>query len=87
MKTNIGEGVSVEPTSETYYHGTKASLNYGDLIEPGYHSNYGKREKASFVYLTATLDAAVWGRNLPRVKEMEKYMLLNLWALLKMIQT
>jgi rifampin ADP-ribosylating transferase len=64
MKTNISEGASAEPTSETYYHGTKASLNYGDLIEPGYHSNYGKRKKASFVYLTATLDAAVWGAEL-----------------------
>lgn len=48
----------------TYYHGTKADLKPGDLIEPGYHSNYGKRKKASFVYLTATMDAAVWGAEL-----------------------
>lgn len=34
------------------------------MIEPGYHSNYGKRKKAAFVYLTATLDAAVWGAEL-----------------------
>lgn len=36
----------------------------GDLIVPGYHSNYDKREKASYVYLTAILDAAIWGTEL-----------------------
>jgi hypothetical protein len=50
--------------SQTYYHGTKADLKVGDLIEPGYASNYGKRKHATFVYLTATLDAAVWGAEL-----------------------
>lgn len=48
----------------TYYHGTKADLQAGDLIAPGYHSNFGKRKKAAFVYLTATLDAATWGAEL-----------------------
>ena len=48
----------------TYYHGTKADLVVGDLIEPGYASNYGKRKQAAFVYLSATLDAAVWGAEL-----------------------
>ena len=47
-----------------FYHGTKAGLNIGDLLEPGYHSNYGERTKANFIYLTATLDAAVWGAEL-----------------------
>lgn len=50
--------------SQTYYHGTKADLNVGDLIEPGYASNYGQRKRAAFIYLTATLDAAVWGAEL-----------------------
>lgn len=48
----------------TYYHGTKATLNAGDLIGPGYASNYGKRKAALFVYFTATLDAATWGAEL-----------------------
>jgi Rifampin ADP-ribosyl transferase len=52
------------PDSQTYYHGTKAHLKVGDLIEPGYASNYGKRKQAAFVYLTATLDAAIWGAEL-----------------------
>jgi len=50
--------------SQTYYHGTKADLQVGDLIEPGYASNYGKRKQANFVYLSATLDAATWGAEL-----------------------
>lgn len=50
--------------NHTFYHGTKANLKQGDLIEPGFHSNYGKRKKASYVYLTATLDAAIWGAEL-----------------------
>ena len=50
--------------SQTYYHGTKADLKRGDLIQPGYASNYGKRNQANFIYLTATLDAAIWGAEL-----------------------
>lgn len=68
MKTNSSEG---KPTasdydlnSQQFYHGTKADLKPGDLIEPGFSSNYGKRKKASYVYLTATLDAAIWGAEL-----------------------
>lgn len=48
----------------TFYHGTKADLKPGDLIEAGYNSNYGSRKKAAFVYFTATLDAAIWGAEL-----------------------
>ena len=47
-----------------FYHGTKALLKPGDLIEAGYTSNFGSQRKALFVYLTATLDAAVWGAEL-----------------------
>jgi len=50
--------------SQRFYHGTKADLKPGDLIGPGYDSNYGKRKKAAFVYLTATLNAATWGAEL-----------------------
>ncbi|HET6557865.1 MAG TPA: NAD(+)--rifampin ADP-ribosyltransferase [Prolixibacteraceae bacterium] len=68
MKTNKGEDKSIKSTNdlspEKFYHGTKANLNKGDLIAPGYHSNYGQRNKAKYVYLTATMDAAVWGAEL-----------------------
>src|SRR5947207_1928635 len=46
------------------YHGTRADLQPGDLIAPGYSSNYGDRLKANFVYLSATLEAAIWGAEL-----------------------
>ncbi|WP_442921872.1 NAD(+)--rifampin ADP-ribosyltransferase [Microcoleus sp. ARI1-A5] len=49
---------------QRFYHGTRADLKPGELIEPGYKSNYGKRKKAVYVYLTATLDAATWGAEL-----------------------
>jgi rifampin ADP-ribosylating transferase len=39
-------------------------LKPGDLIEPGYRSNYGKCKQATYVYLTAVLDAAIWGAEL-----------------------
>lgn len=47
-----------------YFHGTKADLVVGDRIEAGRSSNFGGRQVARFVYLTATLDAAVWGAEL-----------------------
>jgi len=51
-------------SQKRYYHGTRADLKPGDLIEPGYSSNFGSRKKANYVYLTATVDAAVWGAEL-----------------------
>ena len=50
--------------NETFYHGSKADLKEGDLIAPGFRSNYGRRKEALFVYLTQTIDAAVWGAEL-----------------------
>ena len=68
MKTNRSKDKSVEATndltSQKFYHGTKANLKPGDLIEPGFNSNYGQQKKASWIYLTATLDAATWGAEL-----------------------
>ena len=47
-----------------FYHGTRADLRPGDLIRAGYNSNYGARKQGSWVYLTGTLDAAIWGAEL-----------------------
>lgn len=52
------------PFSQTFFHGTKADLQIGDLIEMGLNSNYGQKKKAKYIYLTATLDAAIWGAEL-----------------------
>lgn len=51
------------PFAQTYLHGTKADLKLGDLIEIGFTSNYGDR-KAKYIYLSATLDPAIWGAEL-----------------------
>ena len=51
-------------SSQRLYHGTRADLKPGDLIEAGYPSNYGKRKTANHVYLSATLEAATWGAEL-----------------------
>lgn len=52
------------PFSQTYFHGTKADLQVGDLIENGFHSNFGRRKQAKYIFLSATLDAAIWGAEL-----------------------
>jgi rifampin ADP-ribosylating transferase len=50
--------------SGLFFHGTRADLEVGDLLTPGFVSNYGQRDTASWIYLTATLDAAIWGGEL-----------------------
>ena len=50
--------------SGPFFHGTKADLQPGDVLEPGYGSNFGSGTTANFIYLTATLDAATWGAEL-----------------------
>lgn len=53
-----------ETTQTVYYHGTRVDLKPGELIVPGYASNYGSRKPSNHVYLTATLEAAIWGAEL-----------------------
>jgi Rifampin ADP-ribosyl transferase len=48
-----------------FYHGTKADLKPGDLIEPGRLPNIGEQDRpTNYAYLTGTLDAATWGAEL-----------------------
>ena len=61
MKSNEPQAT---PFSQTFFHGTKADLKLGDLIEVGFTSNFGQRNKAKYIFLTATLDAAIWGAEL-----------------------
>ena len=42
----------------------KSTTSIGDTIEPGYNSNFGQRKNAKYIFLTATLDAAIWGAEL-----------------------
>ena len=59
---STGQGAT--PFSQTYFHGTKADLKPGDLVEVGFNSNYGEKKNARYIFLTATLDAAIWGAEL-----------------------
>lgn len=45
-------------------HGTKADLEVGALLVPGYNSNFEHGRTANNVYVTGTLDAATWGAEL-----------------------
>jgi hypothetical protein len=49
---------------QVFYHGTRADLRVGDLIGPGYTSNYGSRRKSNFVYFSALLEPEIWGAEL-----------------------
>jgi rifampin ADP-ribosylating transferase len=53
------------PPGTTFYHGTKADLAVGDLIRPGFGSNFVDRG-LKHIYFSATLDAATWGAELAR---------------------
>ena len=54
-----------EMTQWNHYHGTKAELTPGDLIEPGHAANFGPAPRtANFVYFTRTVDASIWGAEL-----------------------
>lgn len=55
---------SDDTTPRPFFHGTRADLKPGDLIAAGHPSNYGARKPMSWVYLTGTLDAAIWGAEL-----------------------
>jgi rifampin ADP-ribosylating transferase len=53
------------PPGQIFYHGTKADLKAGDLIGPGFGSNFVER-KLGHVYFSATLEAATWGAELAK---------------------
>ena len=50
--------------SQSFFHGTKADLQPGDLIAVGCPSNFTDAGPLSWVYFSGTLDAAIWGAEL-----------------------
>ena len=57
--------IAGEVTRWLLYHGTRADLKPGDLIEPGHAANFGEKPRtANHVYMSRTLDAATWGAEL-----------------------
>ena len=53
------------PAGTSFYHGTKAELRVGDMLRPGFGSNFVERA-LKHIYFTATLEAATWGAELAR---------------------
>ena len=49
-----------------FFHGTKADLRPGDLLTPGWRSNYGSGRRSRHIYLTATRDGAPLAAELAR---------------------
>lgn len=46
-----------------FFHGTKAALSIGSLLEAQYQSNF-QDKKSNYIYFTASLEAAKWGAEL-----------------------
>ncbi|HEV2081905.1 MAG TPA: NAD(+)--rifampin ADP-ribosyltransferase [Brevundimonas sp.] len=49
---------------EVLYHGTRADLTVGDLLQPGFASNWEDRRPLSWIYMSGLLEPAVWGAEL-----------------------
>lgn len=60
-----------------FFHGTRARLAPGELLRPGFLTNYGTGRTANHLYFSATMDAAIWGAELaagdasPRIYRVE----------------
>jgi hypothetical protein len=54
-----------ETGSRTFYHGTKADLKPGDMLQGGYSSNYTER-RSPWIYFSETVFAATWGAELAK---------------------
>jgi rifampin ADP-ribosylating transferase len=57
--------MTADPASRRFFHGTRAVLKPGDLIQPGYSSNYTER-RSPWIYFSETLNAATWGAELAK---------------------
>lgn len=49
-----------------FFHGTRADVRPGELLTPGWSSNYGSRRRANHIYLTASQEGAPLAAELAR---------------------
>lgn len=56
----------------SFFHGTKADLNVGDLIITGMKKNYNDVRNSQYVYFAGTLEAAIWGAELAEGESTER---------------
>jgi len=58
-KGNLGNTDDLR--TKRFYHGTRAELKPGDLIEPNNSQDVGEGDRmTTYVYLTPKLDEAIW---------------------------
>lgn len=62
----------IKEFTQSFFHGTKADLKPGDLIVPGYNSNYVSDYESKYVYLTSNLIIAIWGAELAKGEGIEQ---------------
>lgn len=74
---NKSNGQGATPFAQTFFHGTRVDLKVGDLMEVGFNSNYGQKKNAKYIFLTATLDAAIWGAELASGNRQERIYLVE----------
>lgn len=60
-----------------FFHGTKAVLKLGELLEPKKESNFEAGRISNYIYFTATLDAAKWGAELAKGTAKERIYLVE----------
>ena len=78
MVSNVNEIKTIQTLFvQTYFHGTKADLKLGDFIQVVNTSTYEERKNVKYIFLTATLDAAIWGAELAVGKGKERIYLVE----------
>lgn len=65
MSDPTAPSTTSDTSARRFFHGTRADLKPGDLIQPGYASNYVGRT-SPWVYFSETLNAAAWGAELAK---------------------
>jgi hypothetical protein len=53
-----------EHVTGPFFHGTRAALEVGDELVPGYGSNFQEGRVLRHIYFTSVLETAVWGAEL-----------------------
>ena len=68
-KQEVAEPVTFENCScveGPFYHGTRADLEVGHELVPGYGSNFEAGRMSNNIYFSAVLESAVWGAELAK---------------------
>lgn len=53
-----------EHVSGPFFHGTKVSMNVGELLSPGHPCNFEEDRALKHIYFASRMEAAIWGAEL-----------------------